>query len=101
MQSTSYRIRLTTAVELSVWFATERGEVISYAVVLLALHAGSWHTVRVYDNAHDHNEMHRHTLSAGKEPAEVFHEGGFGEAMRAAREEVLDGYGTMVESWRR
>lgn len=86
---------------MSVWFATERGVVVSYAVVLLALHEDRWHTVRVYDNAHGQNEMHRHTLSSGKQAAESFHEGDFGEAMRAAREEVLDGYGTMVESWRR
>lgn len=101
MQSTSYRIRLSPEAELSVWFATERGAVVSYAVVLLAFHEGAWHTVRVYDNAHDRNEMHRHTFRGGKERAEVFHAGEFGEAMRSAREEVLGEYGTMVEAWRR
>jgi hypothetical protein len=83
------------------WFATERGVVVSYAVVLLALHEGRWHTVRVYDNAHGQNEMHRHTLSGGKQGAEEFQAGEFGEAMRTAREDVLSGYATMIESWRR
>jgi hypothetical protein len=54
-----------------------------------------WHTVRVYDNAYGRNEMHRHTLT------EVFHEDSFAEAMRAAREAVLAGYGTMIEGWQR
>jgi hypothetical protein len=101
VQSTSYRIRLSAEAELSVWFATERGGVVSHAVVLLVLHGGNWQTVRVYDNAHGRNEMHRHTLSGGKQPAEVFQSGDFGEAMRAAREAVLTGYETMIEGWRR
>lgn len=101
MRSTSYRIRLSPEAELSVWFASERGAVVSYAVVLLALDGGRWHAVRVYDNAHERSEMHRHTLSGGKQAAEPFHEGDFGAAMRAAREEVLGGYATMIEAWRR
>ena len=75
--------------------------VIGYAVVLLALHEGRWHAVRVYDNAHGQNEMHRHTLTGGKQAAEPFHLGESGEAMRDAREAVLSGYATMIESWRR
>jgi len=45
--------------------------------------------------------MHRHTLSGGKQPAERFHEGDQGEAMRAAREQVLVRYEKMIEGWRR
>lgn len=45
-----------------VWFVTERGVVISYSVVLVAQHRGAWQTIRVYDNAHGQNEMHRHAL---------------------------------------
>src|SRR5688572_5933545 len=63
---TSYRLQLAGAAELVVWFLTERGKVISYSVVLLALHEDAWHAVRVHDNAHGANEMHRCTLAGGK-----------------------------------
>ncbi len=92
---------LSDQAELLVWFVTERGAVISYSVVLVARHQGAWHTIRVYDNAHGHNEMHRHTASAGKQAAEAFSKASeFGEAMRAARAEVLAGYEKMIEAWR-
>jgi hypothetical protein len=95
-------MRLAEHVAVAVWFATERDSVVSYSVVLLTVHEGRWQTVRVYDNAHGHNEMHRFTLRGGKEAGEVFsQEGDFGVAMRAAREEVLAGYEKMIEGWRR
>jgi len=72
MQTTSYRLPLSNQAELLVWFVTERGAVISYSVVLVAQHQGAWHTIRVYDNAHGRNEVHRHTLAGGKQPAEPF-----------------------------
>jgi hypothetical protein len=56
--------------------------------------------LRVYDNAHGANEMHRYTLAGGKQPAELVHAGEAGEAMRAARDEVLAGYEKMIEAWR-
>lgn len=88
--------------QLVVWFATEHRQVVGYSIVLLALHEGSWQTVRVYDNAHGENEMHRHTLNGGKQAAEVFRSGSdFGEAMRAARAEALARYENMIEGWRR
>jgi hypothetical protein len=52
--------------------------------------------VRVYDNAHGANEMHRYTLAGGKQPAAPVHAGDACEAMRAARNEVLAGYEKMV-----
>jgi len=100
LQATSYRIQLSDHVELSVWFATDRGVLVNYAVVLIVEHDGAWHTVRVYDNAHGQNEMHRHTLGGGKQPARPFHEGDCGEAMRIARDEVLARYENMIEGWR-
>jgi hypothetical protein len=33
---------------------------VEYAVVLLARREGRWHTVRVFDNAHDPEEHHEH-----------------------------------------
>jgi hypothetical protein len=94
-------MRLAEDVTVVVWFGTERGWVVSYSIVLLAFHEGSWQTVRVYDNAHGQNEMHRHTLSGGKQAAEVFSpESDFGVGMRSAREDVIAGYEKMIEGWR-
>lgn len=102
MQTTSYRLRLSEGASLVVWFVTERTRVLSYAIVLLAYEAGDWHTVRVYDNAHGEHEMHRYTARGGKQPAEpVIRGGDAGDAMRAARDEVMGGYERMVEGWRR
>ena len=95
-------MRLAEHAAVVVWFATERDRVVSYSIVLLVLHEATWQTVRVYDNAHGQNEMHRHTLRTGKQAAEVFSQASdFGVAMRSAREEVLAGYEKMIEGWRR
>lgn len=95
-------MRLTEHVQVVVWFATDRNRVVSYSIVLLTLYESSWQTIRVYDNAHGQNEMHRHTLRGGKQSGEVFSQAGdFGDAMRSAREEVLAGYEKMIEGWRR
>ena len=99
MQPTSYRLPLSDQAEVLVWFVTERGKVVSYSVVLVAQHQGAWHTIRVYDNAHGQNEVHRHTLAGGKQSAESFLPGDFGEAMRAAQAEVLARYDKMIEAW--
>ncbi len=102
MQTTGYRITLDETAVVVVWFATELGKVISYSIVLLVFHDSRWQTVRVYDNAHGENEMHRHTVSGGKEAAEPFaKEGDPGQTMRDARDEVLAGYEKMIEGWRR
>lgn len=101
MGTVSYRIALSERAELVVWFITEREQVVSYAVVLVVEHEGERRTVRVYDNAHGQNEMHRHTLTGGKQPAEVFQAGSYGESMRAGREEILTSYERMIEAWRR
>lgn len=72
-----------------------------YAVVLLLDTEKGTETIRVYDSAHDHNEMHRFTCSGGKEPGTVFHSGTLGEGMRAAISEVERGYREMIEGWER
>lgn len=100
MPPTSYRLQLASDAELVVWFLTERGRVLTYSVVLVVLHAGELHTVRVYDNAHGRNEMHRHTFNGGKQLAEATSAGEAGAAMRAARDEILAGYERIIEAWR-
>jgi hypothetical protein len=86
---------------MRVQFTTQGSDVIDYAVVLLLETEKGIETIRVYDAAHDHNEMHRYTRSVGKEPGTVFHSGTLGEGMRAAISEVERGYREMIEGWER
>ncbi len=86
---------------LRVQFTTRGSDVIDHAVVLLLETEKGMETIRVYDAAHDHNEMHRYTRSAGKEAGTVFHSGTLGEGMRAAISEVERGYREMIEGWER
>ncbi len=86
---------------LRVEFSTDGREIIDYAVVLLLARDGPTETIRVYDGAHGHNEMHRYTRTAGKQPGEPFHAGTLGEGMRAAIDLVERGYGEMIEGWER
>jgi hypothetical protein len=86
---------------LRVRFTTQGSEVIDYAVVLMLEAEKGMETIRVYDGAHGHNEMHRYSRSAGKEPGTDFHSGTLGEGMRAAISEVERGYREMIEGWER
>ena len=86
---------------LRVEFITNGRKITDYAVVLLLAVDGSVETVRVYDGAHGHNEMHRYTRGGGKQPGEQFHAGTLGEGMRAAIAEVENGYREMIEGWNR
>jgi hypothetical protein len=97
---TDYRIILAHDAQLVVRFATERGYVLTYRVVLLALHEGEWEAVRVYDNVHGRNEMHRYTDEGVKEDAETFSEASAAEALRQAREEALANYREIIDSWK-
>jgi hypothetical protein len=85
---------------LRVEFTTQGNEVLDFAVILLLETQEGMETIRVYDAAHGHNEMHRYTRSGGKEPGEVFHSGTLGEGMRAAISEVERGYREMIEGWK-
>jgi hypothetical protein len=96
-----YPLLLSDTAYAEVTYVTEHGTLTRYSVVLIAWHDGNWHTVRVYDNAHDAHDMHRHTLSAGKHPAERFHSGTPGEAFRAALESLNAGYMEMIAGWLR
>jgi len=86
---------------LRVQFTTEGREVVNYAVVLLLDTEKGTETIRVYDSAHGHNEMHRYTRSGGKEPGTAFHRGTLGEGMRVAISEVERGYRELIEGWER
>jgi hypothetical protein len=95
------RLDRMRGVVLLVWFKTSRDHVTNYALVLAVRDDAQFRTVRVYDGAHGQNEMHRYTKEMGKRPAEIFHRGTLGEGMRTAIEAMRDGYGEMIEGWRR
>jgi hypothetical protein len=84
---------------LVVEFTTQRGTLTRYNVVLVTLYGGRWQTVRVYDNRHGAHDMHRHTLSGGKQPAEPFHHGTAEEAFNDAVARIKAGYEEMVAGW--
>jgi hypothetical protein len=98
---TSYRDRLDPDVAMDVRFLTRGVNVIDYAIVLLVREYGLWRAVRLYDNTHAINDMHRYNRDGVKQPAETFHRGSAGEAMRGALDTVRGGYSEMIESWRR
>jgi hypothetical protein len=98
---TSYRDELGVEAAIDVRFFTQRGVVVLYATVLLVEERGVWRTVRLYDNSHQINDMHRYNAEGEKQPAETFHSGSAGEALQSAIEAIRSGYSEMIESWRR
>lgn len=86
---------------LRVEYTTVGGTVVDYAVVLLVKLNDATETVRVYDGAHDSNEMHRYTRAEGKQVASVFHGGTLSEGMNAAIDEIERRYVAMIEGWER
>jgi hypothetical protein len=84
---------------LRVEFTTERREVVDYAVVLLLETPEGIETIRVYDGAHGHSEMHRYARRGGKQAGTAFHGGTLGDGMRAAIEQIESGYRQMIEGW--
>jgi hypothetical protein len=91
----------TRSARMMVRWQTERGEVVDYAVTLVALDEGRYRTIRAFDSAHGVNELHRYTRSGGKQPGVVFHHGTLAEGLRAAQLEVKRGWAEMIEGWRR
>lgn len=92
---------LIRGIYMAVTFTTVGGEVTDYAIVLIAAHEGREETIRLYDGAHGHNEMHRYSAAKGKQSGVRFHSGTLGEGMRAAIDEIERGYDTMIEGWNR
>jgi hypothetical protein len=82
-------------------FVTERGELVRYAVVLMAEVEGERQPVRLFDNAHGTHDMHRYTRDGIKLPAEIFHFGPASAAKSAAIREIEENWRQMVEPWLR
>ncbi len=79
---------------------TER-DVVRFAVLLLTRAGGEWQPVALFDCSHDErNDRHVYGRD-GKGPAEPFHDGTPGEAMRAAIELIRMENERMIEEWQR
>lgn len=74
---------------------------VDYTVILLLSTPEGSKTIRVYDCAHGHNEMHRYTRIDGKQTGKRFHSGSLGEGLRVAIEDAEDRYVEMIEGWER
>lgn len=72
---------------------------IEYAIMLVVLRDGHWHTVRTFDNAHLPDEHHEHRYAADKKLDAVKTNGPINEAMATAEQSILDGWKQMVDEW--
>jgi hypothetical protein len=91
-------------IRMVVDFTTRGPEVTDYAVILVCGVCGrgsAAETIRVYDSAHEYNEMHRYTASGGKQSGIAFHSGTLGEGMRDAIEAIRAGHREMIEGLER
>ena len=71
---------------------------IEYAIMLLVLRDGNWHTVRTYDNAHA-PEHHEHRYAGDRKLEPAITEGTVNHAMSEAQRMILDGWREMVDDW--
>ena len=72
-----------------------------YAVTLETFEAGSWVTIRLWDNADVANEHHEHeyTRLGGKQPPEILPFASENEAMAAAIRRAADEWSAMLSHW--
>jgi hypothetical protein len=72
---------------------------VEYAIVLLVERDGEWHTVRVFDNAHDSNEHHEHRYVGSEKKEPIVTRGSVNDAMHAAEVKLRGGWFDIVRSW--
>jgi hypothetical protein len=72
---------------------------VRYAIVLLALRGGTWHTVRTFDNAHNPEEHHEHRYIGTEKQAPAITHGPVNDAMHAAESKLLRDLLDIVYEW--
>jgi hypothetical protein len=92
---------LSAEAAMSVRWRTEKGKVQTYAIALIWWDDDEPHNVRLYDNAHGENHMHRYAREGQKRLGKKFSGGEPGEAMRTAMDLVQGGYERMIQGWLR
>lgn len=70
-----------------------------YAIMLQLRIEDRWQTIRLFDNAHGHHDMHRYTGSE-KQPAERFAEGSVNDVAPKAIRYLVDYWEAIAESWK-
>jgi len=93
--------QLEPGVQVLLWTRRRGRTILEYSVVLRVWRDGGWRTLRVFDNAHGVNEVHRYTRSEGKQPGRVWHHGTAGEAFRDAWKSLKESYKRIEEAWLR
>lgn len=96
-----FPIDLTDTVHIQVRFTLKGRSVQRYAVVLVAEIDGQERTIRLYDNAHGHNEMHRYTRRDDKQDPVRQPDDENGKAMREAIDAIRHGWEGMIAGWDR
>jgi hypothetical protein len=72
---------------------------VEYAITLIARREGVWHSVRVFDNAHQPEEHHEHIYIGGEKQPPIVTHGPVNEAMRAAEIKLVRGFSDIVDAW--
>lgn len=75
------------------------GHPVEYAIVLLVLRDGRWHTVRTFDNAHDPSEHHEHAYVGPDKQAPIVTHGPVNDAMHIAELRLLRDWRDIVHDW--
>lgn len=92
---------LSAEATMSVRWLADKGGIRTYAIALIAWDDDDPRNVRLYDNAHGENHMHRYSREGQKQPGKKFHSGDAGEAMRDAMRRIKEGYERMIQGWQR
>jgi hypothetical protein len=72
---------------------------VEYAIMLLVEREGAWHTIRLFDNAHDPAEHHEHRYVGSEKQAPIVTRGSVNDAMHAAEVKLRGDWFDIVRSW--
>ena len=72
---------------------------VEYAIVLLVERAGKWHTVRIFDNAHDSTEHHEHRYLGSEKQQPIVTHGSVNDAIHAAEVKLRGSWSDIVRGW--
>jgi hypothetical protein len=74
---------------------------VEYAIVLLVRRDGRWHTVRIFDNAHNPQEHHEHPYIGSEKQPPIITRGPVNDAMHAAELKLRSDWRDIVHEWER
>jgi hypothetical protein len=74
---------------------------VEYAITLVILRDGVWHTMRSFDNAHHPTEYHEHRYIGAEKQDPIITHGPVNDAMHAAEVKLRGNWSDIVRSWER